>query len=238
MGMFMDSCPLCWDSKDYCKCDPQNVLNHIHQNTNPKEVVRTTSTLDGMRKRLGPNPCDGSSNIEMTRVIGEDTSLPDIIITGTDGDDYSVLNKVDLRIKDLALNGIVETHQSVKIDMPLVPEGTAILAPVPSNHPKVKAIISGDRPNSCIIQEANIDTLEEAAGPGVESLSPENKHWLMKQMGFKGLGHGKWKHILFEEEIEFNLQTDSLVQLAFQIHKTGYKNAHSEWASQQKTASV
>lgn len=144
-----------------------------------------------------------------------------IILAGTDGNDYSVLNKVDPRVKVIATSGQPPTEEDAKLAQALS-FGISFVEDRKTHY----------------IQDANEETLEEAYGDGVKLLGPENKHWILRTMGFKGRGKGKWKHILFEEEIEFDLQTDSLVQLAFQIHKTGYKNAHTEWASQQKTASA
>lgn len=167
--------------------------------------------------------------------LDHEPELKPIILAGTDGDDYTVLDKVDPRVKHLAVHGVVGKHQSVEIDAPFMEEGKILPLPAPSNYPKVKATVSADRPDSDIIQEANEDTLNEAYGDGGKILTPENKHWILRNMGFKGLGHGRWKHVLFDQEIGFDLQTDSLTQLAFRIFKAGYYNAHNEWSSQQKT---
>ena len=125
-----------------------------------------------------------------------------IILAGTDGDDYSVLERVDPRIKKLAVEGQLELPG--RTDESNVYHDTRVF-------------------------QALEETLEEAAGPGPSQLTPENKYWILKQMGFKGLGKGKWRHILIEEEIEFDLKTDTLIQLAFKIHKTGYRNAQNEY---------
>lgn len=113
-----------------------------------------------------------------------------VILAGTDGDDYSVLDRVDPRIKTLAVEGKLTDIEQ--------------------------------------INEANSDTLDAAAGPGPEQLTPENKHWILKQLGFIGKGHGKFRHILLNGEFEFDLEKDLLVQLAFRLYKAGYKNAHEE----------
>lgn len=143
--------------------------------------------------------------------MSETTEIGPIILAGTDGDDYSVLDKVDPRVKMIATSG-----------QPPKPENFSVTADTHTSY----------------IQDATEKTLEEAYGAAANVLTPENKHWILREMGFRGLGKGKWKHILFNEEIEFDLQTDTMVQLTFQIHKAGYKNAHTEWASQQKTLNV
>jgi hypothetical protein len=153
----------------------------------------------------------------------DDTNRPvgHIILAGTDGDDYSVLDKVDPRIKVIATSGVPLNHEERLIAKQLS-FGISFVEERKTHN----------------IQVASEETIEAAHGEATKILTPENKHWLLRNMGFKGRGKGKWKHILFEEEIEFDLQTDTLVQLAFQIHKTGYKNAHTEWTSQQKTGTV
>lgn len=123
-----------------------------------------------------------------------------IILASTDGNDYSVLDKVDPNVKGHAVNGNLDSVEQIK--------------------------------------DATEDTLSAAEGKATSILTPENKHWILREMGFKGLGGGRWKHILFDEIIEFNLDGSTLIQLAFAIHKTGYKNAHTEWASQQKTGTA
>lgn len=79
------------------------------------------------------------------------------------------------------------------------------------------------------IKDSSEETLSEALGKSESTLTPENKHWILREMGFTGLGKGRWKHVLFDEEIEFDLQTDMLIQLAYKIHKTGYRNAQSQF---------
>jgi hypothetical protein len=134
-----------------------------------------------------------------------------IILVGTDGNDYSVLDKVDPRIKELAVEGKIEGR---RLEVVIQNDGSGILYP---NYEMDVAV-----------KEASKQTLEEAYGDGTKILTPENKYWILKQMGFKAAGKGKWKNHLFEEELEFDLETDSLFQLAFRIHKTGYQNAMAE----------
>jgi hypothetical protein len=143
--------------------------------------------------------------------LESELKIQPIILAGTDGDDYSVLDKVDPRIKELAVEGKIEGR---RLDVVIQNDGSGVL------YPNYEMDIA--------VKEATKDTLEEAYGDGVKILTPENKHWILRQMGFKGIGKGKWKNYLFEEEIEFDLETDSLFQLAFRIHKTGYQNAQAE----------
>lgn len=146
-----------------------------------------------------------------------------VILAGTDGDDYDVLNKVDPRMKDMAVNGELETAivSSQKVSIPLINMDTNETSSI-----EVAAVTAG---RIFKIEDANEQTLSKAQGVPEFVLTPENKHWILKAMGFKGLGKGRWKHILFDEEIEFNLDGSTLIQLAFAIHKTGYKNAQKEF---------
>lgn len=149
-----------------------------------------------------------------TRVIGPDETIPDVIIAHTDGDDYSVLDKINRNIKVAA----VFNPHDLTYDETNNVVYTAAKEYDDEFHQKQHRIT-----------EASEETIEAAHGEATKILTPENKHWFLRNMGFKGRGKGKWKHILFDEEIEFDLQTDTLIQLAFKIHKTGYKNAQTEY---------
>lgn len=207
MSMFFGGCPLCWD-KD-CNCDPKDVDAYIEKSKN--EIVErkaSTTTVDNARKQLGSNPFPGN-----IRVVGPGEVEPDVIIlAGTDGNDYDVLDKVDPRVKLIATSGNPPTEEDLKLIKDLS-FGISIV----------------DHRHTDYIKDATEETLTAAEGKSESFLTPENKHWILREMGFKGLGGGKWKHILFDETIEFNLDGSTLIQLAFAIHKTGYKNAQTEF---------
>lgn len=139
----------------------------------------------------------------------QDVDPGPIIIAGTDGDDYSVLDRVDPRIKKLAVEGQLELPG--RVDESNVYHDTRVFS-------------------------ATEETLNEALGPTPNTLSPENKYWIMRQLGFQGKEKGKFKHILMEDSIEFDINSETLIQVAFRIFKMGYQNAHNEMAAQQKIA--
>lgn len=132
-----------------------------------------------------------------------------IILAGTTGDDYSVLDKVDPRVKALAVEG--------KLDNTIRVENIQFISSQGSD-----------------IQEATQDTLDAAAGPTPHELTAENKYWILKQLGFIGKGHGQFRHIILDGDFHFDLKHEILSQIAFRIYKAGYVNAHNEINSQQK----
>lgn len=65
--------------------------------------------------------------------------------------------------------------------------------------------------------------------PTMDEAIKEHTMYLMTEMGFRpGEGENTWNHCVFEEEIQFDPQTESFTQLVFRIYKAGYKNAKNE----------
>lgn len=76
-----------------------------------------------------------------------------------------------------------------------------------------------------LIEEVSDENLADAIGPTPNQITPGQKYFILKQLGFKSKEQGKWKHESFEELIDFDIHFDSLIQLAFRIFEAGYHTA-------------
>jgi hypothetical protein len=176
--------------------------------------ITKNPTLDALKKELGDRTLSFPHNI---KVVGPDDATEDIIVTRETAD-YTVLDRINPSIKIAAVTNPHDLHYD---------EDTNTVC---SLENELNGIEYGKK-----VTEASHDTLAAAEGPGDEALTPENKRWLLHKMGFKAVSKGRWKNIFFDQELGFDLQHDTLTQLAFRIFKAGYFNAHNEWSSQQKT---
>lgn len=133
-----------------------------------------------------------------------------VIIVSTGGDNYSVLDRVDPRIKKLAVEGQLELPG--RTDESNVYHDTRVFS-------------------------ATEETLTEALGPNENNLTPENKYWIMKALWFKPVGKYQWTHpVTGDEIIWFDINTHLMMHPILEVFRAGRKHLTAELASQVKKA--
>lgn len=80
-------------------------------------------------------------------------------------------------------------------------------------------------PQIGVIKEAKSETLEKTKGPSPDELTPGEKQYILKLLGFKAVGKNLWNNwiLCVKEPIQFDINEELLIQFMFRIWKSGYK---------------